>query len=157
MRRVEELAMVMPLGDAAEYAHTIQRMRPEIRAEIEFRLQELDLPYCGKEELWRLMWLAETRYPMRQARPFVPRFKPRPATNVRAATTTAAPVVLCWICDGPGHRANACPKRQGTGCARCGSKAHNLVACPQRPDGRRSQGGPPPRGGQKKGGKKPTK
>ena len=38
MRRVEELAVVMPLGDAAEYAHAIRRMRPEIRAEIEVRL-----------------------------------------------------------------------------------------------------------------------
>ena len=51
MRRVDELAVVMPLGDAAEYAHAIRGMRPEIRAEIEFRLQELDLPYCTKEEL----------------------------------------------------------------------------------------------------------
>ena len=38
MRRVEELAVVMPLGDAAEYAHAIRGMRSEIRAEIEFRL-----------------------------------------------------------------------------------------------------------------------
>ena len=36
MRRVDELAVLMPLGEAAEFAHALRGMRSEIRAEIQF-------------------------------------------------------------------------------------------------------------------------
>ena len=51
MRRVDELSTLMPLGEVAEYAHALRGMRAEIRAEIEFRLEELEITSCRQEEL----------------------------------------------------------------------------------------------------------
>ena len=153
MRRVDELAVVMPLGDAAEYAHALRGMRAEIRAEIEFRMQELDLPYCSREELWRFMWLAETRYPQRQPRPFLPHFKSRFPAATKAASASSLPLIVCWICDGEGHRASVCPRRHGSGCARCGSKAHSLITCPQRSTPRRSTPAQTPKAPPRRGGR----
>ena len=137
MRRVDELSVLMPLGEAAECAHALRGMRPEIKAEIQFRLEELGVTSCGREELWRLMWLAETRYPQRPSRPFFNRNKPKPA-SAKASAAEAASLIVCWICDTEGHRANTCDKRHSTGCARCGSKAHNLIGCPQRPKAKKT-------------------
>ena len=137
MRYVDELATVMPLGEVAEYSHALRGMRPEIRVEIEFRMEEAGKTSCGREELRKMMWLAETRYPYRPPRPFLPRPSP-PPVSLRAAeptrpAPTPTPPLLCWVCDSPTHRAAACPRRRTTGCARCGSRAHTLVICPQRP------------------------
>ena len=127
MRYVDELVIVMPLGEVAEYSHALRGMRAEIRAEIEFRMEEAGKTSCGREELRKMMWLAETRYPYRPPRPIPLRAaepanpRPRPASPL-----------TCWICDGPGHRADTCPQQRLSGCARCGSKAHNLITCPQR-------------------------
>ena len=55
MRRVDEFFTLMPLGEVTEYAHALRGMRAEIRAEIEFRLEELGITSYGREELWRLM------------------------------------------------------------------------------------------------------
>ena len=137
MRRVDELSVLMPLGEAAEFAHALRGMRPEIKAEIQFRLEELGVASCGREELWRLMWLAETRYPYRPPRPFFNRNKPKP-TSAKASAAETTSFVVCWICDTAGHRANTCSKRHSTGCARCGSKAHNLIGCPQRPKAKKT-------------------
>ena len=132
MRRVDELATLMPLGEAAEYAHALRGMRTEIRAEIEFCMEEAGVTSCPREELWRLMWLAETRYPYRPPKPFF--LRPRPKEySAKAAVLDALPPPTCWVCDLVGHRASTCRKRQLSGCPRCGSKAHNLLACPQRP------------------------
>ena len=38
MRRVDELATVQPLGEVAEYWHAWEGMRPELKAEVQFRL-----------------------------------------------------------------------------------------------------------------------
>ena len=151
IRRVDELAVLMPLSEAAEFAHALRGMRTEIRAAIQFRLEEVGSTSCSREELWRLMWLAETRYPYKPAKPFFPRSRPKPHPPKASAMDTATPTI-CWICDTPGHRANACPRRHSSGCARCGSKAHNLLVCPQRQNTRRSDaaktGNPP--GGKKR-------
>ena len=136
MRRVDELSVLMPLGEAAEFAHALQGMRSEIRAEIEFRLEEREVVTCSRQELWRLMWLAETRYPYKPPKPFFNRNKPKPPTT-KASSAQASSLIVCWICDTTGHRANTCDKRHSTGCARCGSKAHNLIGCPQRPKGKK--------------------
>ena len=152
MRRVDELATVQPLGETAEYWHAWEGMRPELKAEVQFRLQEQGRQTCSREELWTLLWNAETRYPLRQVRPF-PSRKPFKSTPLRAVTSTT-PTSVCWICDAQGHRANVCPKRQASGCARCGSKAHDLVACPQRPDLRRTAAAKPNRDGAQPSGRK---
>ena len=40
---------------------------------------------------------------------------------------------VCWVCDAVGHSWMNCQKKkEGKGCARCGSTAHRLVACPRR-------------------------
>ena len=51
MRCVDELSTLMPLGEVAEYAHALRGMRTEIRAEIEFRMEEIGVTSCGREEL----------------------------------------------------------------------------------------------------------
>ena len=78
------------------------------------------------------MWLAETRYPYKPQKQFFNRNKPKTATT-KASAAEASSFIVCWICDTTGHRANTCEKRHSSGCARCGSKAHNLLTCPQRP------------------------
>ena len=157
MKKVDELATVMPLGEVAEYNHALQGMRPEIRAEIEFRMQEIDNQHCSREELWRLMWLAETRFPPPVSRPFISRFKPKAFTaKVTSPASTSTSTIICWVCDAVGHRASACPRKRMVGCSRCGSRAHGLLSCPQRVERgmtRRPEPRPPP----KKGGKAPTK
>ena len=135
MRRVDELATIQPLGETAEYWHAWEGMRPEIKAEIQFRLEEQGRMTCSRDELWSLMWHAETRYPPKPRTPFPPRFASR-KMEVRVANLAAMPAT-CWVCDTQGHRAHECAKRQATGCARCGSRAHKLIACPQRPDMRK--------------------
>ena len=140
MRRVDELAVLMPLGEAAEYAHAIRGMRSEIRAEIQFRMEERGLTSCSREELWRLMWLAETRYPYKPPKPFFARPRPRPPPT-KVSSADASSFIICWVCDSSGHRANTCSKRHSSGCARCGSKAHNLLTCPQRPTAKKSSTG----------------
>ena len=132
MRRVDELATLMPLGEVAEYAHALRGMRTEIRAEIEFRMEEAGLTSCSREELWRLMWLAETRYPYRPPKLFFPRLRPK-EYPAKAAAVDVIPPPTCWVCDLIGHRASTCRRKQSSGCTRCGSKAHNLLVCPQRP------------------------
>ena len=152
MRRVDELATVQPLGEVAEFWHAWEGMRPELKAEVQFRLQEQGRQTCPREELWTLLWNAETRYPLRQVRLF-PSRPPFKSTSLRAVTSTT-PTSVCWICDAQGHRANVCPKRLASGCARCGSKAHDLVACPQRPDLRRTAAAKPNREGAPPSGRK---
>ena len=132
MRRVDELATIQPLGEAAEFWHAWEGMRPEIKAEVQFRLEEQGRVTCSRDELWSLMWHAETRYPLKPQSTFFPRNQTR-STTLRAVNITT-PTTVCWVCDAQGHRAHQCTKRQSTGCARCGSRAHDLVACPQRPD-----------------------
>ena len=83
------------------------------------------------------MWNAETRYSLKVTRPF-PSCASFKSVPLRAVATSASPSVVCWICDAPGHRATTCPKRMPSGCARCGSKAYELLVCPQRPDPRKS-------------------
>ena len=140
MRRVDELAVLMPLGQVAEYAHALRGMRPEIRAEIQFRMEEQGLTSCSREELWRHMWLAETRYPYKPPKPFFARPKPRPPPT-KVSSADASSFIICWVCDSSGHRANVCSKRHSSGCARCGSKAHNLMMCPQRPTAKKGSTG----------------
>ena len=137
MRRVDELATIQPLGEAAEYWHAWEGMRPELKAEVQFRLEEQGRLTCSRDELWGLMWHAETRYPPKPRTPFPQRF-PMRKMDARAVNVTT-PSVVCWICDSQGHRAHLCPKRHSTGCARCGSKAHSLVTCSQRPDLRKDK------------------
>ena len=55
MRRVDELATVQPLGEVAEYWHAWEGMRPELKAEVQFRLQEQGRQTCSRDELWTLM------------------------------------------------------------------------------------------------------
>ena len=153
MRRVDELATVQPLGEVAEYWHAWEGMRPELKAEVQFRLQEQGRQTCSRDELWTLMWNAETRYPIKAARPFPSRV-PFKSVPLRAVATSASPSVVCWICDAPGHRATTCPKRMPSGCARCGSKAHELLVCPQRPDPRKSAAARSERAVAASGGKK---
>ena len=137
MRRVDELATIQPLGEAAEYWHAWEGMRPELKAEVQFRLEEQGRLTCSRDELWGLMWHAETRYPPKPRAPFPQRF-PMRKMDARAVNVTT-PSVVCWVCDSQGHRAHLCPKRHSTGCARCGSKAHSLVTCSQRPDLRKDK------------------
>ena len=132
MRRVDELSVLMPLGEVAEFAHAVKGMRSDIRAEIQFRLEERGESSCGREELWRLMWLAETRYPYKPQKQFFNRNKAKTA-SATASAAEASSLIVCWICDTTGHRANTCERRHSSGCAHCGSKAHNLLTCPQRP------------------------
>ena len=153
MRRVDELATVQPLGEVAEYWHAWEGMRPELKAEVQFRLQEQGRQTCSRDELWTLMWNAETCYPIKAARPFPSRV-PFKSVPLRAVATSASPSVVCWICDAPGHRATTCPKRMPSGCARCGSKAHELLVCPQRPDPRKSAAARSERAVAASGGKK---
>ena len=41
---------------------------------------------------------------------------------------------VCYICDKEGYGWITCPSKQtGAGCLRCGSAAHRLIHCPQRP------------------------
>ena len=47
-RRIDELSILMSLGEIAEFAHAIRGMRVEIRAEIQFCLEELGLTTCGR-------------------------------------------------------------------------------------------------------------
>ena len=137
MRRVDELATVQPLGEVAEYWHTWEGMRPELKVEVQFRLQEQGRQTCSRDELWTLIWNAEMYYPVKPVRPFLFRV-PFKSVPLRAVATSASPSVVCWICDAQGHRATTCPKRIASGCARYGSKAHELFLCPQRPDLRKS-------------------
>ena len=55
MRRVDELATVQPLGETAEYWHAWEGMHPELKAEVQFRLQEQGRQTCSREELWTLL------------------------------------------------------------------------------------------------------
>ena len=136
MRRVDELAVIMPLGEMAEYNHAVSGMRPDIKAEIRFRMQDKGLDYCSRKELWKMMWVAETRFPYRPPRPFFNKGRTKqPAAKASAADTSS--FIICWVCDSSGHRANSCSKRHASGCARCGSKAHNLMVCPQRPNAKK--------------------
>ena len=137
MRRVDELAIVQPLGEVAEYWHAWEGMRPELKAEVQFRLQEQGRQICSRDELWTLMWNAETHYPVKPVHPFSSR-APFKSVPLRAVATSASPSVVCWICDATEHRATTCSKRIASGCARYGSKAHELLLCPQRPDLRKS-------------------
>ena len=153
MWRVDELAMVQPLGEAAEYWHAWEGMRSELKAEVQFRLQEQGRQTCSREELWTLLWNAETRYLLKATRPFHVR-QPFKSTSLRAVSSSSPTPLTCWICDGQGHRAHVCPKRASSGYARCGSKAYQLVACPQRPDNRRTAAAKPGKEGATAGGKK---
>ena len=153
MRKVDELATIHPLEEVAEFWHAWEGMRPEIKAEVQFRLEEQGRKTCSREELWSLMWHAETRYPLRQPCIFIPRQKAKSIPARSANTVSSTPTY--WICDAQGHRAFNCPKRLASGCPRCGSKAHNLVACPQHPDLRKSEakaagGKPATKGGKQK-------
>ena len=94
MRRVDELATVKPLGEVAEFWHAWEGMRPELKAEVQFRLQEQGRETCSRDELWTLMWNAETRYPHRLARPF-PSCAPFRSANLRAAATGPSSSVVC--------------------------------------------------------------
>ena len=153
MRRVDELATVQPLGEVAEFWHAWEGMRPELKAEVQFHLQAQGRQTCPREELWTLLWNAETRYPLRQSSPvplfvfhsnpllFEPLLPPRPPRSVGSVT--------------PKDIGRMCVQRDRLlGCARCGSKAHDLVACPQRPDLRRTAAARPSREGAPPSGRK---
>ena len=149
-RRVDQLAMILPLGEVSEYRHSLLGMRPELKAEIQFRMKEQNRDSCPRKELWELMAIAEVRFPHRPFRPFFGKPKPKGATT-KAAAADASALVVCWICDTTGHRANTCEKRHPSGCARCGSKAHNLMTCPQRPNAKKGGQGPKTGQGQRPG------
>ena len=142
MKRVDELAVAHPMGEVGEYWHAWNGLRSELKAEVKFALRELGKETCSRQELRRLLKGLEVKYPSIKPnpRPFFPRSQPR-STETRAVSTTTP--IICWICDKQGHRATECSRRKSSGCPRCGSKAHGLVACPQRL-GRKKEGGKPP-------------
>ena len=139
-RHVDRLAMIMPLGEKAEYNHALQGMKPDLKAEIRFRMKEKRREYCSRKELWEMMMVAEVRFPGRPPRPFFNKNRAKNPTP-KASSAEASSLVVCWICDTTGHRANTCERRHTSGCARCGSKAHTLMTCPQRPNAKKQKPG----------------
>ena len=131
MRRVDELATSHPMGLEGEFWLAWYGLRPELQAEVRYALRERGVRVCSRYELRTILKDLEVKYPAPQPKRFIPRPKAK-LVEVQAVTTTSVPPSVCWICDKTGHRANECTRRKPTGCARCGSKAHNLVACPQR-------------------------
>ena len=139
MKRVDDLAVAHPMGEVGEYWHAWNGLRPELKAEVKFALRELGKETCSRQELRRLLKGLEVKYPSSNAypRPFFPRSQSR-TTEARAVSTLSP--IICWICDRSGHRATECQRRKNSGCPRCGSKAHRLVACPQRLGQKKSGG-----------------
>ena len=148
MRRADEVATSHPMGEIGEFWLIWVGLRPELRAEVRYALREKGEETCTRYELRRILKGLEVKYPAPQSRPSFSR------SMVRQAEVRSAPAstVVCWICDKNGHRANDCSRRKTSGCTRCGSKAHNLLSCPQRRDTRTREspvtppkGKPPPR------------
>ena len=148
MRRADEVATSHPMGEIGEFWLIWVGLRPELRAEVRYALREKGEETCTRYELRRILKGLEVKYPAPQSRP------PFSRSMVRQAEVRSAPAstVVCWICDKNGHRANDCSRRKTSGCTRCGSKAHNLLSCPQRRDTRAREspvtppkGKPPPR------------
>ena len=136
MKKVDELATAHPMGEVGEFWHAWNGLRPELQAEVKYALDERGKDTCSRQELRQMLRRMEIRYPAVNVRPFFPRPQPK---HVETRTVTASPSVTCWICDRTGHRATECTRRKTSGCPRCGSKAHNLLVCPQRGN-RRSEG-----------------
>ena len=155
MKTADELATSHPLGVVGEFWMVWDGLRPELQAEVRFDLRTKGITYCSRDELREFLSDVEVKYPVLETRnfprrPFVRQAAARPARDAPAATP------VCWICDREGHRANECSRRKSSGCARCGSKAHSLIHCPQRGvDRGRAPGRPPPQ--DSKTGKKGSK
>ena len=139
MKEVDELAIMHPLGTIGEFWQTWNGLRPELKAEVRFALKREKKEVMTRAELRDLLEDVEVKYvPMPRPRQFVPfapnrRFESKSIVAQTSFTPSSAPsVVTCWICDKVGHRASECSRRKASGCPRCGSKAHKLLACPQR-------------------------
>ena len=143
MRRVDEIATGHPMGEIGEYWLIWLGLRPELRAEVRYALREKGEETCTRHELRRILKGLEVKYPAPPPRPYFPRQQVRQA-DMR---TVPASTVICWVCDKAGHRAGDCSRRKTSGCMRCGSKAHTLLACPQRRETRpRDSSAAPPKG-----------
>ena len=136
MKKVDELAVVHPLGQVGEFWQAWSGLKPELKAEVDFALDQQGRETCSRAELRKLLQKLELKFPPSTPlpRPFFPRSQLK-HTEARVVSSLVSPpfTITCWICDKTGHRATECSRRKATGCPRCGSRAHKLTFCPQRP------------------------
>ena len=128
MRKADEIATSHPMGEVGEFWLIWNGLRPELRAEVRYALREQRKETCSRQDLRKILKGLEVKYPAPVAKPFFP----RPVVRQVLTEPVRQTLVVCWICDKDGHRAGECPRRKSTGYARCGSKAHTLLLCPQR-------------------------
>ena len=140
LKEADELSLAHPMGDDGEFWQIWNGLRPELKYEVRYALKTRKQETLSRADLRDLLETVEVKYPplpSAYSRPFNPRFIRRAEaktvqTAPKAPLIEGTALVICWICDRAGHRAPECNRRKTSGCPRCGSKAHNLMACPQR-------------------------
>ena len=137
---------------AAEFKLALYGLRPELQAEVRKYLRQKKVSSVSLETLFAIATDAEVglgggrrneevgetkkkEKPRVLAVQMEGKGKQKPPQGMGEQPSAGGKAgELCWVCDKVGHGWFYCPaKVKGQCCPRCGSSAHRLYTCPQRP------------------------
>ena len=134
---VAALRALCPLGGKAEFINIVTALQPEIADYVDAQRRLAKVEWVDEEQLFEWAYYGETATSHLVKRHPVGALSKPKATAAAANPQTGSKegaMLYCFVCDEEGHYQADCAKAVTTGkCRRCGSDAHTVFRCPQRP------------------------